>query len=204
MSRRNPFGATLNLLRGRLADGDYAPGAPLVIGDLAQELAVSTTPVREALAWLAGERSIEERRGLGFSAWRAEPGDLVALYDLHEAYLQLALASLGARRDGAPEPDAAAGAAVGTVRRTARLFRQIVLASGSAPLLQVHGALTVRLGRARLAEVEALSDVAGELDHLDQTPWNAPALAAAVADYHRRRRARALAIVSAMAASQIY
>lgn len=203
MSRRNPFGATLSLLRGRLADGDYAPGAPLVIGDLAQELAVSTTPVREALAWLAGERSIEERRGLGFSAWRAEPGDLAALYDLHGACLQLALASLGPRRDG-PEPEAVAGAAVGTVRRTARLFRQIVLASGSAPLLQVHGALTVRLGRARRAEVEALADVTAELDGLEQAPWSSPALAAAVADYHRRRRARAIEIASAMAAPQIY
>src|SRR5699024_9044274 len=46
-------------LAGRIMDGAITPGAPLRIGVLSDELAMSATPVREALNLLAGERLVE-------------------------------------------------------------------------------------------------------------------------------------------------
>ena len=61
--RRDTFGLALNELRVRVRDGRAAPGTPLMVSDLAEELKLSPTPVREALAWLAGEG----RRWLGLT-----------------------------------------------------------------------------------------------------------------------------------------
>jgi DNA-binding GntR family transcriptional regulator len=56
------------LLRGRIEDGQIALGARLHIGHLAQELGVSTTPVREALNQLHAE---------GLAAWTPRVGIFV-------------------------------------------------------------------------------------------------------------------------------
>ena len=59
MRTRDPFGEALSELRMRLRQGELRPGAPLVVMDLAQSLGLSATPVREALAFLAGEGLID-------------------------------------------------------------------------------------------------------------------------------------------------
>jgi DNA-binding GntR family transcriptional regulator len=45
-----------------LTAGTFRPGDRIVIKDLATQLSVSTTPLRETLARLAGRGVIEERR----------------------------------------------------------------------------------------------------------------------------------------------
>ncbi|WP_162244319.1 MULTISPECIES: GntR family transcriptional regulator [unclassified Phenylobacterium] len=199
--RRDPFGAALKTLRERLADGDYPPGAALVIGDLAAELGFSTTPVREALAWLAGERLIEERRGVGFNCWRIDPAELLSLYDLHEAYLRLALQTLGPPREPIATPAGPDEAGPAPLTRQAGLiFRRIVAAGGSTPLFQAHASLTVRLGRVRQAESRILSGLPAELDALGACAWTPADLTGQVQAYHTRRRQEAMSILGAMGA----
>lgn len=202
---RDPFGSVLRALRSRLADGVYAPGEALAIVELAQEFEFSTTPIREALGWLAGEQVIEERRGAGFSCWRVEYDLLLSLYDLHEAYVRLALQSLGARRDlGVLIEGGEAPAGAEPIRQAARTFRSLVAASGNMPLFQAHGALTVRLGNIRRAENAVLLDQHGELAAFEAVDWNCEALSAWTTRYHKVRRDHAAETLKHMASGQIY
>lgn len=203
--RRNPFGTILAILRERLGDGLYAPGAPLAIVDLAEEFEFSTTPIREALAWLAGEHLIEERRGYGFSCWRMELDQLLSLYDLHETYLLLALRTLGPRHEFAfALENGAVSPATDLIRRTARAFARIVAASGNLPLFQAHSSLTARMGNVRRAEIEVLPDGRAELERCEASDWDVASLTALVVDYHQVRRAKAAEIFRCMVSSKIY
>ena len=59
---RDPFFKALDNIRERARAGGYAPGQSIVIVEEARRLDLSTTPVREALAWLCGEGLIERGR----------------------------------------------------------------------------------------------------------------------------------------------
>ncbi len=48
-----------NEIRNALIDGQYEPGERLIIGELAQEMGVSITPVREAIFRLISEQGLE-------------------------------------------------------------------------------------------------------------------------------------------------
>lgn len=91
--RRDPFGSALAAIRRQLIIGQHAPGAPLSITELARELKLSPTPVREALAHLAGEGLAEERRGQGFFSPQLDSERLVEMFDLHRLYVSAALAA---------------------------------------------------------------------------------------------------------------
>ena len=195
---RDSFAIALAALRGRLRDGHFAPGSSLIASDLAQALAVSITPVREALAHLAGERLIEERRGQGYFALQLEAGALEDLYRLHAVYV---LAAVSAR------PRAAAN----TPRRALEdldplalreeseaLFGAVVQATENLALIQAHRRATDQLAPARLHEGEVLDDLAGELKALANvlTRADTPAARAALVRYHDRRTAAAIRIAS--------
>ena len=62
---RDPYGVALGAMRQFAREGRFEPGDPLVVTDLAAEIGLSPTPVREALACLAGEGLIERQRGKG-------------------------------------------------------------------------------------------------------------------------------------------
>ena len=64
-AQAEPFHVALATLRERLRTGAYRPGVRITAVDLADELRLSNTPVREALARLAGEGLVEDRRGQG-------------------------------------------------------------------------------------------------------------------------------------------
>jgi len=51
--------SVLRILRDRIVLADYYPGQVLPIGELAQDLAVSATPIREALIYLDNEGLIQ-------------------------------------------------------------------------------------------------------------------------------------------------
>lgn len=78
-------------LKDLILRNHYRPGMHLKVADLADELGVSTTPVREALNRLVVERLIDGAPGLGFFARQPSELEIRNLYDMNQWYLGLAL-----------------------------------------------------------------------------------------------------------------
>jgi len=93
---RDPFDRTVAYLRERLADWRPLQGAVISINGLAQTLDLSHTPVREALATLAGEGLIV-RTSTGYSGTTFTPTALAGHYDLAELLAGRAIAGLPAQ-----------------------------------------------------------------------------------------------------------
>lgn len=89
---RDPFGTALAALRARATQGRFGLGQALVIQDLAEELGLSITPVREALACLAGEGLLERRRGKGYVFPDLRAPDILDLYEIQFGFARVALA----------------------------------------------------------------------------------------------------------------
>lgn len=89
-------------LRRKLVTGDLPPGARLSNRQLAQEIGVSFTPVREAINRLASEGLVEYVRGSGAFVKRPDPADIAQIYDLREA-LEPFAAAQAARHIGPDE-----------------------------------------------------------------------------------------------------
>lgn len=88
---RDPYNAAMVAVR-RLTDaGRFVPGEPIVVTEVAAEVGFSPTPVREALARLAGEGLIDRRRGHGYFYPALSASDLIDLFELQLAYLHAAL-----------------------------------------------------------------------------------------------------------------
>lgn len=198
--RRDPFGLALGHVRQQLASGVIWPGQALIIQDLAAELKLSPTPVREALARLAGEGLIEVRRGGGYQLWTADAVDLADLYEAHQCALLSSLRILvsepGRRRsvqdgtDGAP-----------AVEATEAAFDALVRACGNRMLLAWRRRLAQRLTWARRAEALVFEDAEAEARSLleDLAETSDPAdQARIVAAFHRRRRDGAELIARAL------
>lgn len=207
---RDPFGRALGALRERLRAGAYAQGEPLAILDLARELDLSATPVREALSRLAGQGLVEDRRGRGYFAWRADAADLAELYALDALHVGAALDGLvreaGAARPGAWADEAlqaaiaAPDAATGLADFTEALFARVVRAGGGRMLEACQSALADRLAPARRAEPRVLVGVAEELSALatlfDGGRW--ADFAAAMDPFAARRRQACPAVAAAL------
>lgn len=69
-------------LRNRLLDGAYLPGDTLVLRDLAQDLGVSVTPVREALHRLMAEGALEDRERQSVRIPRLSLADIEEVWHL--------------------------------------------------------------------------------------------------------------------------
>lgn len=91
MRRRDPHHEALAALAAFAGEGRFAWGEPLVATALAAELGLSPTPVREALARLAGEGLIEHRPGRGYYAPSPGADDVADLYELHRRLTHWAL-----------------------------------------------------------------------------------------------------------------
>ncbi|WP_343698922.1 GntR family transcriptional regulator [Caulobacter sp.] len=78
---RDEFERTIEALRQRLISAGPLQGAPLLINLLAADLGVSQTPVREALAWLAGEGLIGRTRS-GYVGAAYDADELAQCYEL--------------------------------------------------------------------------------------------------------------------------
>ncbi len=77
-------------LRGDILAGRYAPGDRLVTQQLADELGVSLTPVRESIQRLAEERLLELRPHRGAIVAQPDPRALLDLYEVRAALERLA------------------------------------------------------------------------------------------------------------------
>ena len=69
-------------LLGQIVRGRYAPGQRLKDTELAEELGVSRTPVREALLRLEREGFISSQKHLGFSVKRLQESEILEVYPL--------------------------------------------------------------------------------------------------------------------------
>lgn len=191
---RDPYGAALGAVR-RFADaGRFNPGEPIVVTELAAEVGFSPTPVREALACLAGQGLIERRRGRGYFYPTLTAAEIIDLFELEHAYLHAALTlhprGLALLRKAVVAVDPREGPQA--------LFAAIIAQSSNAALGAAHQRLLNRLRPVIAAErtfaddeamvVKTMVDtvVAGRIDdllaHLDA--------------FHERRCARSLGLVA--------
>lgn len=172
---RDPFGKAVAVLKARLLTGAYGHGRPLLVSEVAAELGLSTTPVREAMARLVGEGMIEEHRGRGYMTWRMDSADLRELYELEGFYLgwaahlcvalptqvaeavieraRLDLLGQGGPGDPVPAPLSA---------RLQRALDLVVQAPGHGALKDAYERTAQRLGPAREVEGVVLADAEHE------------------------------------------
>lgn len=188
---RDPFGQALCAIRQSVRQGRYVHGERLAISDLACELDLSATPVREALARLAGEGLIEERRGQGYFAWRLDVVDLLELYEMQALFLRAAIERMerAGKRPMPLAPDPSLG--------VEGLFGEIVRWSANSALIASNRMLADRLAAPRLAEAAVFGAGAGELQALGAA-GELEDLLAATGDYHARREAGAASIIAAL------
>lgn len=78
--------------RSQLRSAKLAPGTQILVNEWAALHGVSATPVREALAKLAGEALIEDRERLGYFVPLLSSIEVAGLYELLELYLVRAIA----------------------------------------------------------------------------------------------------------------
>ena len=187
-------------IKGLLLAHTLAPGQLLQIGTLAEELGVSTTPVREALTRLAAERLIVFAPKRGFFAKTASEEELRGLYTLNRTLLESALRDWTV--SGAViEDDSKAPSKIFAslplsdrpeqlTRSVDDLFVRIASRSGIGELTDIIRNFNDRLHHARMIEVEIIDDAVEELSLLRQlySENNRERLTAAISDYHSRRR----------------
>jgi len=204
---RDPFNHALLALRGSLRSGAKPPGSPLVVVDLARELDISPTPVREVLWRLTGEGTVEEARGRGFSVRRLEAGDLDALYQLHGVYIAAALKggrdAFGKDASAATAVFDAASAEPSRLKHRAAieaLFTEMGRMSGNPDLQRALATVADRLSLARLVDADVFVHVDEERAALIRL-WDdgdVSTLGPALESYHQRRRAAATQLAAAI------
>lgn len=198
--KRDPFIQALDSIRRRSEACVYAPGAPVVIIEEARRLRLSTTPVREALAWLCGEGLIERAPSGGFLAPRMDAAVVRDRFAFRLLCLATSLemtAVVHDRSEPLPSSDA-------PDHRLAGQLDRMVRGSGNSVLAEAFG----RVGRQLLPLAEAERRLFHDRDaeatailHLYDA-GSAPALRLALAAYHQRRMDAAPLLVLDLAAER--
>ena len=166
-------------LKQILREGRRLPGARLDPAALADELAASITPVRDALYRLSGERMVDAA-GEGFQVPLLTEPDL---RDLYAWNLQLLLTAPRAGDQPAAQIDA--GPPVSIAERTEALFAGIARLSGNCEQLAAIHALNDRLHAVRIGEESWFGDCNEELAALAQAEGRE--IRVLLGRYHRRR-----------------
>jgi DNA-binding GntR family transcriptional regulator len=197
---RDPYERTLDTLRHRLRAGAFGHGQPLQILKLATDMAVSSTPIREALARLAGEGLIE-RGATGYRTPGHDATRLRELYQLDETYALAALASSRRpviRRQSVQGQAEAIVASAGHVERTEALLARIAVADNRA-LAIARRNLWDRLAPYRRAEALVFDDLEAEIETLRAllASNDGPPSARVIRAYYRRRARSASQILRA-------
>lgn len=139
--------AAYDAIKEAILSGHVTPGQPLIEEQIAAELQISRTPVREALAILQHEQLLAPRGGRGLYVRELTREEVVAMFVANEA-VEPFLVRHAARQ--ATEPQLAAmwaaielgrqaaprGDIVGSLRSGRDFHRAVGVASGNAPLTQ--------------------------------------------------------------------
>lgn len=190
---REPFILALERLRDRLRRGDYAPGQPIVVLEEARRLGLSTTPVREALAWLAGEGLVQCGPVNGYLA----PGlDAALVRDRYAFRLECLVSALG-RLASPADLEAAAPRWEDPVPALRERFHRLVQAGGNAALADAFGRVGMQLSLIEEAEARLFADHLPEAQMLLAKFRNGSSadLRQALDLYHARRIAAAPLLV---------
>jgi DNA-binding GntR family transcriptional regulator len=147
-------------LRDLIVKGALAPAARLVEVDLCRRLAISRTPLREALKVLASEGLVQIHPNRGASVTRMTPAETIELFQV-TAHLEAMGASLAAHRmtdENLAKLTAmhealvslhAQGKRTEYFELNQRIHRAIVALSGNSILAETHARLIARARRSR-------------------------------------------------------
>jgi hypothetical protein len=189
--RPEPFQLALRSLRDQLRDGVYAPGARIIATVVADKLLLSPTPVREALARLAGEGAVEFRRGQGVFVRQLTAADIADLYRLSLAHLLIAQDPHRPQltRRLPADGDEPAPCPPDPVRDVERLFAAWVAEGSGRVLPSAHRIVQAQLGPVRRIEPLLIPDLAEEARGLEATrdPEAAVERLQRVRQFHARR-----------------
>jgi hypothetical protein len=180
-------------LKHALLSGRYAGFSDISVTDLASEFGISSSPARDTLHRMYGERLLEVGHHHGFRVLGWTPEKLRDCYTWHGQLIRLALkasvranARLPVAPDGWPAGYTTPEAIVAT---TERMFVALASMSGSEEIVAAIANAGERLRAVRLREIERWPDCADELNSANilavsgtgkdllQMLWN----------YHRRR-----------------
>jgi DNA-binding GntR family transcriptional regulator len=180
-------------LKNDVIAGEYPPSTILNVHQIAAEIGVSISPVRDAIERLVGERLLASRAGGGF---QVPIIDELALQDLYLWHGHLARwAVVTGKAIKLPDAVRIAGAQSdwdddeAIVDATGAVFLAIGTASGSAEHVRALQSASDRLHALRVHEGSVIKDRERELSRLIQLtePNRESQLRDAVSVYHRRR-----------------
>jgi DNA-binding GntR family transcriptional regulator len=166
-------GAVYERIKHWLLAQTLVPGQLLQIGVLADELGVSTTPVREALTRLAAERMIMSVPKRGFFARTPSEDDILGLYSVNQTILDAAVlrwpeaAQPVAATQAAPEVPVQDRSAEQLARQTGELFLQIATRSGVGEFAEIVRNMNDRLHHARVLECEIVPNVFVDMGRIE-------------------------------------
>ncbi|HKU15899.1 MAG TPA: GntR family transcriptional regulator [Steroidobacteraceae bacterium] len=196
-------GAVYERIKTWLLAQSLVPGQLLQIGVLADELGVSTTPVREALTRLAAERMIMSVPKRGFFARTPSEDDILGLYSVNRTILDAAAArwpqsgvAHAATVEQTPDVSIQERSAGQLARQTGELFVEIATRSGVGEFAEIVRNMNDRLHHARLLECEIVENVFVEMTRLAElvAARDRGQLRQALDVYHDRRVRLAAAI----------
>lgn len=178
---RDPFLLALASVRDRVVHGCYPPGQPVVIVEEAQRLKLSTTPVREALAWLCGEGLVERGPAGGFLAPRLDAGMIRARYGFRLICLKTSLEMTADLADRTPYRRVVDDPQQDLVQ----MFDQLVRRSGNPVMAEAFSREGHMLTILATAEARVFRNLDAEaLGILEASNGD---LGARIEAYHRRR-----------------
>ncbi|MDZ4372344.1 MAG: GntR family transcriptional regulator [Phenylobacterium sp.] len=194
MKDRDPYHSALNALAGFAAAGRFGWGEPLVATALAEELRLSPTPVREALARLAGEGVLEHRPGRGYFAPSPTASDIADLYELHRRLTHWALdvaPATAARLVQEPSPPDL---------RLEILYATIAASAGADILTRAHRRVMLQLRPVRAVEAVVRPPEVEQIARQEAllAAGRTADLRVEVDVYHEGRRAAASAVFAVM------
>lgn len=121
--------------------GHFRPGDRIGIKDLAAQLKVSPTPLREVMSRLVGRGVVEERRSEGYYLARLDAQDITDFFRLHERCMLIAVKKARARLTTLSGADDAWS-----------LFAGIAQATGDNAIIEMRALLDDRLAVVRRLE----------------------------------------------------
>ena len=152
MTPRDHFQIAYRYLRQGLLAGAFSLDERVGIALVAEQLAVSQTPVREALSRLVGEGLLIDRRGQGYYPAPLDAGTIAELIQLRSLYLAAALSGRASGAVQARALEILGAAEVSSADRIDALFAVLLSATNNASLIAADRRASTRLAAARGAE----------------------------------------------------
>jgi DNA-binding GntR family transcriptional regulator len=190
-------GAVYERIKNWLLAQTLVPGQLLQIGVLADELGVSTTPVREALTRLAAERMIMSVPKRGFFARTPSEDDILGLYSVNQTILDAAISRWPRKAEEGDKSAADTPVQISVQERTAEqlarqsgeLFLQIATRSGVGEFVEIIRNMNDRLHHARVLECEIIENVFVEIGNIAElaAAHDREQLRQALKAYHEER-----------------